>query len=201
MMPLETARFIAQGLIKDMRPFCERIEIAGSIRREVEIVKDIELVCVPKIQVEEVPVGLFGETVKVETNLFHQWAMSAGEGRPLWIKTGTSETIPWAPKSDGKYWRGVERLSRMKIDIFLCTPVNWGAIFLIRTGNADFSQAVVTHGKNINRRFEGGKLTIAGVPIETPEEEDVFRQLGLRYVEPKMRRSVRDVRQLPEVTR
>jgi len=41
------AKNLAEKYKAILAPFCKRIEIAGSIRREVPIVKDIELVCIP----------------------------------------------------------------------------------------------------------------------------------------------------------
>lgn len=46
--PLAQARAVADLLVSYLAPACERIEIAGSIRREVPEVKDIELVAIPR---------------------------------------------------------------------------------------------------------------------------------------------------------
>ena len=47
-IPRARALMLAQGLIETLRPHCERIEIAGSLRRGKPDVGDIELVCIPK---------------------------------------------------------------------------------------------------------------------------------------------------------
>jgi DNA polymerase/3'-5' exonuclease PolX len=47
-MELERAGTIAENCVAILRPFCERIEIAGSIRRRRPIVGDIEIVCIPR---------------------------------------------------------------------------------------------------------------------------------------------------------
>ena len=39
---------IAPDLIKNLIPFCKKIEICGSIRRKRELVGDIEILCEPK---------------------------------------------------------------------------------------------------------------------------------------------------------
>jgi DNA polymerase/3'-5' exonuclease PolX len=44
---LADARAIAEGVVEKLSPVCSRISIAGSIRREKAIVKDIEIVCIP----------------------------------------------------------------------------------------------------------------------------------------------------------
>ena len=46
-MELSKARDIADQVIERLRPHCERVQIAGSIRRGKERVKDIEIVASP----------------------------------------------------------------------------------------------------------------------------------------------------------
>ena len=47
MIELERARGIAQEVVKRLKPYCKRIEIAGSIRRKKHQVNDIDLVLIP----------------------------------------------------------------------------------------------------------------------------------------------------------
>ncbi len=47
-MQLDKALEIAEKTKELLAPYCERIEIAGSIRRKKPEVKDIELVAIPK---------------------------------------------------------------------------------------------------------------------------------------------------------
>lgn len=44
---LETAKRIAGEVIKKLSPYCSRIQVAGSIRREKPLVHDIDLVLIP----------------------------------------------------------------------------------------------------------------------------------------------------------
>ena len=46
-MELKKGQAIATLLIKRLRPYCRRIEVAGSIRRKRPVVHDIDLVLVP----------------------------------------------------------------------------------------------------------------------------------------------------------
>jgi DNA polymerase/3'-5' exonuclease PolX len=45
-MELQQAQKIASQVIQTLKPFCERIEVAGSIRRKRPFVHDIDLVCI-----------------------------------------------------------------------------------------------------------------------------------------------------------
>ncbi len=57
-MKLSQAQNLAERIIETMQPFCQRVAIGGSIRREKPEVKDIEIVAIPKFGD---PVDLFFE--------------------------------------------------------------------------------------------------------------------------------------------
>lgn len=50
MIPLDYATEIADKIMALLQPYCERIEIAGSIRRKKSEVKDIEIVLIPRVR-------------------------------------------------------------------------------------------------------------------------------------------------------
>ena len=172
-MDIKQARVIAEGVKNLLAPFCERIEIAGSIRRNKPEVKDIEIVCVPK----EIPFNtdLFG-SVGFERN--HAFVEAVGllgelqEGDP---RTGKHFII--------KHSRGIN------IDMYTASLFNWGYIFMIRTGPADYSHDMARYwrykkyyGKDGNLYKEGEKD-----PIELKEESDLYDLLKLNFVNPEDR--------------
>lgn len=184
-MQLQTASKLAEKILATMRPFCQRAEIAGSIRREKPEVKDIEIVAIPAYGQ---PKDLFGEE---PANLLYEWAIQMQrEGRIQWIKPGTSEIIPWPVKADGRYWRGLVVKGGIKLDLFLTTPETWGATYLIRTGSSEFNVRIVGEmARRAGIQFAEGKLRDSNwKPLPTPEEIDVFNALGLDYIEPKDRK-------------
>lgn len=189
-MDIYEAGAMAGILLAAMQPFCERIEVAGSIRRgKPDGIKDVELVAVPR----------WHEGV----NLLHAWAESDealdGTGLACWIKTGVKDRaiVPWDVKDSGRYWKGL-LVNGATLDLFLTRPENFGAQFLIRTGSADFSKAVVTHALRVGFRFSDGDLWHQGdgtfTPLPTPDEADVFALLGLQAIAPALRRDSADVR-------
>ena len=188
-MRLRDAQAIAERLAQEMSPFCARVEVAGSIRRSSAEVKDVELVAIPRWDERPGPTpSLFGGEAE-QVNLLHGWATRDAAGAGVrWIKTGTPEVVDWEPKPEGKYWRALVD-ERVKLDLFLASPENYGLILLIRTGSAEFSQALMTYAKHRTPyHIEGGYLRDReGKVLETPEQRGVFRSLRLDYVLPRGR--------------
>ena len=165
----------ALSLRAKLQPFCERIEVAGSIRRRCETVGDIEIVAIPRMQTVD---GLFGPMGKAVSLLDEHLAKYPEIYRQV---------------------RAGERMKEMffegyQVDLFLCTPERWGVIFTLRTGSADFSKWLVTSrtaggGRLPFRYVEGGQVWGWGkrMPFETPEEEDVFEALGVAWVPLELR--------------
>jgi DNA polymerase/3'-5' exonuclease PolX len=89
--------------------------------------------------------------------------------------------------ANGKYCQR-EPPEGIKLDVFFCTPENWGLIFCIRTGSANFSKWFI--GTMLPRKgylSREGMLYKNGIQINVPEEEDIFKFAGINYIEPEKR--------------
>lgn len=163
-IPYKEAKEIADNIISILKPHCLRIEIAGSIRREKEIVGDIEIVAIPK----PYQTGLFQDGI---AEIVNQWQKVKGELE--YGKTKYTQRI--LPEG-------------IKLDLFFAEEGNWGLIFAIRTGSADYSHRVLANGW-VKRGYksEGGYLVQNGKIYEVREEKDLFERIGLQYIEPKNR--------------
>lgn len=160
-MQLDKALEIAEKTKELLSPYCERIEIAGSIRRKKPEVKDIELVAIPK----PYDVGLFESGIATVVN---QWKKVKGE---LPCKY-TQRLLP-----DG-----------ITLDLFFANQENWGLIYALRTGSADYSHKVLATGwVKLGYNSEGGQLSINGKEIYIPEEKDLFKLIGIPYIESELR--------------
>ena len=64
----------------------------------------------------------------------------------------------------------------IQIDLFTCSPGNWGWIFLVRTGSATFSHHIASRLNASGYTSRDGWICGQGSMdrIETPSEEDVF---------------------------
>lgn len=170
--PLGYAASVADRVRTELLPFCDRCEIAGSIRRRKERVKDIEVVCIPKQVI--VPSLLTG-AIDQELYPHHDFVLMVNR----WLKVKGKPT--------GKY---TQRMlpEGIPLDLFMATPENWGLIFAIRTGSAEFSHQVLAKGwVRAGYRSEGGVLMRNGTPTFVREERDLFELLGIPWVEPEER--------------
>jgi len=82
----------------------------------------------------------------------------------------------------------------LAVDLFsVLPPAQWGVIMMIRTGPAEFSRRLVTpRGSGgllpDGLRVRDGAIWDGEHAIATPEEDDVWRVLGLAPVAPEDRR-------------
>ena len=164
---------IAERVRGELAPFCEKIEIAGSVRRCRPEVKDIEIVCVPRSGLD-----MFG---------------GAGGRSPLLdyldLKFIDRHLLV---KGKDKY-RMYALADGIKLDLFMVTPpAQFGLQFVIRTGPADFSHRLVTPRKYggaapSNLRFKYGAAWLDGGLIPMPTEESVFEYFNLPFIPPSER--------------
>jgi DNA polymerase/3'-5' exonuclease PolX len=161
---------IANDIVEQLSPNCDRIEIAGSIRRKKTDVKDIEIVCIPKKVVQK---DLFGNIVRQipAANFIatiNQWKKIKGS-------------------PEGKY---TQRLlpEGIALDLFTATFDNWGYIYAMRTGSADFSHQVLARGWTKNGYHgQDGMLLKDGELVLIMEEEDLFQIAGVELIPPEER--------------
>ena len=171
-MTRATALTITQSLVCELTPVCERLLITGSLRRGCATIGDIELVVIPQTE----PVrDLFGDIIEHRSLLDERLAQLA----LTFSKNG--------PKYKQFTWSG------MPVDLFVqVDPATWGMNATIRTGSQAFSEWLVTA-----RQYGGGlpaplisqeaRLWDGTTALDTPEELDVFRVLGLPWVAPQDR--------------
>ena len=159
-MKYEEAFKIAERIKAECAPHCVRIEIAGSLRRKKPEIGDIEIVA-----------------IRSEVLLFH---------------TGIEQVLDRYKKikgdaANGKYCQR-ELPQGINLDVFFCTPENWGLIYLIRTGSANFSRRFV--GTMLPRKgylSRGGFLFRMGQLTIVREEGDLFNFAGIKYIKPEKR--------------
>ncbi len=169
-MILNEAKTIAEKYLAMFKPFCNEVMIAGSVRREKAEVKDIELVALPKAEMKMI--DMFNcESIRDEgfINLVNSFNRTKGNGK-------------------GKYAQLI-LIEGIKLDLFIADGNNFGLIFMIRTGSAEFSKRMVTEIKSKGFYCEGGYLHSSDddriIPVRT--EKDFFEITGMKFVEARER--------------
>jgi len=164
----------AEHLVDVLRPGCERIEIAGSLRRGKAEVSDIEIIVIPKPLLD-----LFGEPGK-----FSQVDAILGSLPIAYSKRGPKQKQFLVRDSHG---------DEIQVDLFVQTdPETWGVNYLIRTGDALFSKRMVTptwQGGFMPSGFsvKNARVWCDGEPLPTPQESDVFDLWKMAFVDPRYR--------------
>ena len=127
---------------------------------------------------------LTSEQKIVQVNYFDEFIKDCVDNKI--IQNGEPDKAGKKAPFGPKYYR--LKYKNYKLDIFsVMPPAQWGVIYTIRTGSADFSHWLVQSGWNRGIKVEDGQIVEKGKLMVTPEEEDVFRALGLPWVEPKDR--------------
>jgi DNA polymerase/3'-5' exonuclease PolX len=170
-MKLEQALEIAERIKSDLAPHCERIEIAGSIRRRKPEVGDIEIVCMPRQSFDS---DLFGSGRPFRDGGFIHACGQIGRIRKGCLRTG-------------KYMQfGTNE--GIDVDLFTARPENWGLIYALRTGSAEFSHRVLASGWSRRGYIsKDGMLTQRGEPVPVLSERELFDLAGVKWVEPELR--------------
>jgi DNA polymerase (family X) len=181
--PREAALVVAGELVHLLGPVCERIAIAGSLRRGKADVGDVEILFVPRM--EERPVDMFA------TSPFSL----ADEAIQRLLDAGTLTTRPNI--TGGTTWGDLNKLalhaaSGIPVDLFTASEDNWFNYLVCRTGPAESNQRIATAAHNLGWQWNpyGPGFTHR----ETSEqrachsEEAVFAFVGLPFHPPELRK-------------
>ena len=158
---------IADKIKAELAPMCERIEIAGSLRRGRENVNDIDFVILPK------PGQL--DAIKARCEKKCTVVVDGPQNYIVRLPTGFQVDIFFAHHG--------------KQDFFQKTPSNWGTLLLCRTGSKEHNIYLVERAKGRGftwNPYEGVK-DAEGYVIAAATEEEIFDMLALSFVAPANR--------------
>ncbi|MFA6586218.1 MAG: hypothetical protein WCS86_03615 [Candidatus Paceibacterota bacterium] len=162
--PYAEAYEIALKVLEELRPHCAKIAIAGSIRRKKADCGDVEIVTIPL----PYSTGIFENGIATIVN---KWPKVRGEldyGKTKY----TQRILPCG----------------IKLDLFFADEKNWGYIFAMRTGSDNFSHnTLAKRWVQCGYKGKDGYLTKDGEIVEIKEEKDLFKLIGIPFVEPEYR--------------
>ena len=164
------------GLIERLAPFClpGKCVVAGSTRRRNPEPRDLEIVCIPKVEMKQA--DFFSPPVPVRVPGF---AKIVDEFEAI---KGCAATGKYTQRIVGDTGR------KVKLDLFMVTPENFGTQFAVRTGSDVFAHKVLAvgwvkkHLKSVDgflRDHDGG-----GAVVPVYEERQLFELLQIKWLEP-----------------
>jgi DNA polymerase (family 10) len=164
-IPLARARAYAEQIVEQIRPFCERVEIAGSIRRQRPVVNDIDLVAIPK------------DWIALQRRCLEKCTAITRGDFAFSFETKSGVQIDLFTAHAGFK------------DLLTNYPSNWGSKLLQRTGSTEHNIFLVERAKALGLRWEMSKgiLNEYGTVVASESEEDMFKALGLEFVPPDAR--------------
>ena len=174
--PLPLAEVTGQSLMRLLADSCERIEIAGSVRRQVFEVGDIELLCIPKAGA----VDLFGEPVASESLLDQRCRELIDQGilAPRPNKLGATTIGPLNKLL-------LHPATGIGVDVFATSAENWGMAMMVRTGPAGFNVRMMARFRELGMAGHAyGGVTRGGEELQCPAEESVFDLLEWECLAP-----------------
>ena len=166
-LPLARAAAYAEKIVRELKPFCSRIEIAGSIRRRRLVCGDIDIVCIPI------------DGAGLQDRVLQAAAREQVCGEQVFrteLKTGVQLDIYMAHEDRRDLFRVVQRC-------------NWGTLLLCRTGSKMHNIRLCQRAAQLGLRWDphAGVFNGAGECIASETEKDVFKALDLPYVAPEAR--------------
>lgn len=194
-MRYDFARHLAIDCCERLKPFCEVINIVGSLRRRLPEISDIDIMCVPR-HIESAVHDLFGKIVHIKK-----------------ISVGFSNAIQslgtiTKGKPDGHYMS--LKINGYKVDIFMPAPADYWRQYCIRTGSAEYVRYNIAAAwakkgwcgtdqglrriydcREIASVLEKKKWEVVNPNGEQPpaweSEEQFFEWLGIKWIHPRFR--------------
>lgn len=174
-MKLADAYKLAEKIKGVLAPMCEKIEIAGSIRRARKHVNDVDIVLLPKSG---------SDAARELRAILRKCAVIKDGEQNVVVRSKCGQQI------DVRFAHGEIR------DLLTVTPSNWGAQLLCWTGSKEHNIYLNQCASKMGLMLRAGHALVAnaGTPeektIASATEEEIFKALGLDWIPPVQREIV-----------
>ena len=182
--PRHVALTVANDLCEILRPVCERVIIAGSIRRGKQWVGDVEILYIGKQITQAKP----GDMFAMETLSLAQIAIEKLLERGMLTKRpNTAGHFTWGDQNK----LALHTATGVPVDLFQTTEANWFNYLVCRTGSAAHNVTIATRAQQIGWQwnpYSAGFTKLSnGETYAVTSEADLFRFLDMQYKDPKDR--------------
>ena len=171
MMTLEAARRLAGTIGDAVAPFCDRLELAGSVRRQRPYVNDLDFVCI--LRPANRPAFMERATLRA--------ALVKDGDDIVIIRLPGGQQIDFYFAHNGKK------------DLLEAQPSNWGSVLLSRTGSKEHNILLADRARKLGLKWETMiGVTKAGADgtrtiLASESEQAIFQALEMNYVAPESR--------------
>lgn len=181
-IPRRAALAVANELIALLEPVCERIVIAGSLRRGKESVGDVELLFIPAYETRQADMFASASYDMANERLGELLMNGTLSKRPSKVGVFT-----WSLKNK----LAIHGATETPVDLFATTAENWWVSLVVRTGSKETNLRLTTGARHRNRTLNaygcGVTDLLTGEVTPALSEQDVFELCGVPYLEPHER--------------
>lgn len=181
--PYETAYAVACQIVAALAASCERVQIAGSLRRCKPDVGDIEILYIPRTQEEDDPDDFFSKRTVNITDVIIKSLIIQGV---LELRKSVTGKTAYGPKNKLM----VHVPSGIPVDLFAATQETWWNQLVCRTGpaelNKEIAAAAIAKGWHWNV-YGSGFTRIDADSVEMHGEAEVFAFVGMPCLDPERR--------------
>jgi len=170
-MKLSVAQKISEAVVAGIAPWCDRVAVAGSVRRQRPECGDIDIVALPKNNTDAIA------AIK---------ARCLERGRPIAdghqnfifnLDDGTQVDIFFAHHREDM--------------LFAVEPANWGTMLLCRTGSKQHNIYLADRARKMGLHWAVYRGLMDGAEVIVSEtEEEIFDKLQLKFREPTQREMI-----------
>lgn len=180
--PRTLALEVARELVKPLKPVTDRLIVAGSLRRGKPEVGDVEIVLVPRTEMQRVDL-LLEAPVSLAEPVFANWL----EAGVLTKRPSTTGTTAWGEKNR----LALHAATRVPVDFFLATPETWWNVLVCRTGPGALNVEIARRARDRGWKWQpygrGYENVHTGEVREMSSEREVLEFVGLPDMTPEER--------------
>lgn len=169
---------MAREIVQLLQPHCDRLVVAGSLRRRKALVGDVEILYIPKFTT--VPDGLFdSKQFNYSDHALEQMLQSGVIAK----RKNVNGSEMWGEKNK----LAVHVRSGIPIDFFSARESNWFNYLVCRTGGAESNTEIASAARAKGWKWHPygqGFTDQHGCIHVVNSEQDVFSLAGLPYKEP-----------------
>lgn len=169
-MKLPFAQRCADRLVEWLRPISDRVEVAGSIRRRRPEPGDIDLVVIPKIEIEK---DIFGAPLKPVNLTWREIDRRATADGWKVLRAG-SEIVSWTHAG-------------VQVDLWFTVPEYWGTVLLCKTGSKEHNIWLANYAIAQGGKWHPGHGLYLNHRRVSETEEAIYAALKVPYLPPERR--------------